>query len=115
MARPPPWPARRLRAGHQQPQLEAMIARGKADPTATRTLRCRTVAKGRLSQLNYIRDLPPQPVMEDEPEGVLGEGQPRTPPRRYWLPWARALSVGIHANALAPGHSDPRPRARARC
>lgn len=84
-------------------RLEAVIAEGKADPTAVRTLRCRTVAQGRLSQLNYIRDLPPQPVMEDEPEGRLGESTAPNASEALLAALGSCLSIGIHANALAQG------------
>ncbi len=39
--------------------LDALIAKGRADPTALKTLKCRTVAEGRFRHLNMIRDLPP--------------------------------------------------------
>lgn len=84
-------------------QLDAVIAKGKSDPTAVRTLRCRTVAQGRLSQLNYIRDLPPQPVMEDEPEGLLGESTAPNASEALLAALGSCLSIGIHANALGQG------------
>ena len=84
-------------------QLDVVIAKGKADPTAVRTLRCRTVAQGRLSQLNYIRDLPPQPVMEDEPEGLLGESTAPNASEALLAALGSCLSIGIHANALGQG------------
>ena len=39
--------------------LEALIAKGKADPKAIKTLKCKTVAEGRFRHLNFIRTLPP--------------------------------------------------------
>ncbi|MBO1021924.1 OsmC family protein [Methylobacterium sp. SD274] len=84
-------------------ELELVVAKAKADPTAVRTLRCRTVAQGRLSQLNYIRDLPPQPVMEDEPEGLLGESTAPNASEALLAALGSCLSIGIHANALAQG------------
>ncbi len=81
--------------------LEAMIARGKADPTAIRTLRCRTVAQGRFHQLNYVRDLPPQPVMEDEPENLLSENSAPNASEALLAAFGSCLAVGIHANAVA--------------
>lgn len=83
--------------------IEALIAKGKADPTVTRTLRCRTVARGRFSQLNYIRDLPPQPVMEDEPEGLLGEATAPNASEALLAAFGSCLAIGIHANAVAQG------------
>ena len=67
----PSKPAGAVVAG--KPEIDALVARGSTDPSAVRTLRCRTVAQGRFQQLNYIRDLPPQPVMEEEPESLLAE------------------------------------------
>lgn len=84
-------------------QLEAAVAKGKEDPAAVRTLRCRTVAQGRLSQLNYIRDLPPQPVMEDEPDGLLGESTAPNASEALLAALGSCLSIGIHANALSQG------------
>lgn len=84
-------------------RLDAVIAKGKSDPTTVRTLRCRTVAQGRLSQLNYIRDLPAQPVMEDEPEGLLGESTAPNASEALLAALGSCLSIGIHANALGRG------------
>ncbi|NEU14479.1 OsmC family protein [Methylobacterium sp. BTF04] len=84
-------------------ELDVVVAKAKADPTALRTLRCRTVAQGRLHQLNYIRNLPPQPVMEDEPEGLLGESLAPNASEALLAALGSCLSIGIHANALAQG------------
>jgi uncharacterized OsmC-like protein len=84
-------------------ELEALIAKGKADPTATRTLRCRTVATGRFRQINYIRDLPPQAVMEDEPAGLLAEAVAPNASEALLAALGSCLAVGIHANAVAQG------------
>ena len=101
MAHPPgPGGAPRL-DGVTKPALDVMRARGKADPTTVRTLRCRTVAQGHLRQLNYIRDLPPQPVMEDEPTGLLGETIAPNASEALLAAFGSCLAVGIHANALA--------------
>jgi uncharacterized OsmC-like protein len=70
-------------------------------PAVPRTLRCRTVAHGRLQQLNYIRDLPPQPVMEDEPQGLSGETVAPNASEALLAALGSCLAVGIHANALA--------------
>jgi uncharacterized OsmC-like protein len=82
-------------------ELGTMIAMGRADPTALRTLKCRTVARGRLHQLNYIRNLPPQPVMEDEPEALSGETVAPSASEALLAALGSCLAVGIHANALA--------------
>ena len=82
-------------------KLDALIAIGKPDPTATRTLRCRTIAKGRFHQLNYIRNLPPQRVAEDEPETLLGENIAPNASEALLAAFGSCLAVGIHANAVA--------------
>lgn len=86
-------------------ELQAMIAKSKVGTADVRTLKCRTVACGRLSQLNYIRDLPPQRVMEDEPANQLGAilGETTAPNASEALLAAlgSCLAVGIHANAVA--------------
>ena len=84
-------------------ELDRLVARGAADPSATRTLRCRTVARGRFNQVNYIRDLPPQPVMEDEPEGLSGERLAPNAAEALLAAFGSCLAVGIHANAVAQG------------
>lgn len=84
-------------------ELTAMIVRGRAEPAATRTLRCRTVATGRLQQLNYIRELPAQPVMEDERPGLSSETIAPNASEALLAALGSCLAVGIHANALAQG------------
>lgn len=103
MARPPTKSDGGTPTSIDRHRLEAVISDGKADPTAVRTLRCRTVAQGRLSQMNYIRNLPPQPVMEDEPEGLLGESSAPNASEALLAALGSCLSIGIHANALAQG------------
>jgi uncharacterized OsmC-like protein len=56
-----------------------------------------------MSQLNYIRNLPPQPVTEDEPEGLLGEATAPNASEALLAALGSCLSIGIHANALAHG------------
>lgn len=84
-------------------EIDALIAKGKADPQAHRTLRCRTVAEGRFRQLNYIRNLPPQPVMEDETAGLLAESVAPNASEALLAAFGSCLAVGIHANAVAQG------------
>ena len=83
------------------PKLDALTTKGQANQAATRTLRCRTVAKGRLVQLNYIRNLPPQHTMEVEPEGLLGEAVAPNASEALLAALGSCLAVGIHASALA--------------
>ena len=84
-------------------EIDALVAKGKADPKATRTLRCRTVAEGRFRQLNYIRDLPAQPVMEPEGAGLLTETLAPNASEALLAAFGSCLTVGIHANAIAQG------------
>jgi len=82
--------------------LDKLAVKG-TDPGATRTLRRRTVTRGRFSQMNYICDLPLQPVMEDEPEGLLGEAIAPNASEALLAAFGSRLAVGIHANAAAQG------------
>ena len=84
-------------------ELDGLIARGASDPSATRTLRCRTVARGHFSQLNYIRDLPPQRVTEDEPESLSREQVAPNASEALLAAFGSCLAIGIHANAVAQG------------
>ncbi|KQQ11523.1 peroxiredoxin [Methylobacterium sp. Leaf122] len=103
MSRPPLKPGGMAPTPTDKPSLDPVIAEGKPDPAAVRILRCKTVAQGRLNQLNYIRGLPPQPVMEDEPEGLLGESVAPNASEALLAALGSCLSIGIHANALAQG------------
>src|SRR6201986_5547153 len=51
--------------------LEQLIANGKANPQVIKTLKCKTVAEGKFSHANYIRNLAPYIV--DEPPGLVGD------------------------------------------
>jgi uncharacterized OsmC-like protein len=84
-------------------EFDAMIARGRAEPGETRTLQCRTVATGRLQQMNYIRDLPAQAVMEDERQDLSSESFAPNASEALLAALGSCLAVGIHANALAQG------------
>jgi len=81
--------------------LDGLIAKGKADPTAVRTLKCRTVAEGRFRHLNMIRNLPPHIV--DEPPALLGDDTAPNPSEAALAALGSCLAVGIHANAVARG------------
>ena len=94
-------PPTRLPVGKRE--LDVLIARGNADPSAIRTLRCRTVAQGRFSQLNYIRDLPPQTVIEDASPSLSSETAAPNASEALLAAFGSCLSVGIHANAVAQG------------
>ena len=81
--------------------LDALIAKGKADPGAVKTLKCKTIAEGRFRHLNMIRDLPPYIV--DEPPGLLGDDTAPNPSEAALAALGSCLAVGIHANAVAQG------------
>lgn len=84
-------------------EADSLIAQGAGTPSATRTLRCRTVARGRFKQLNYIRDLPPQPMMEDALEGLSGELVAPNASEALLAAFGSCLAVGIQANAVVRG------------
>ena len=81
--------------------LDGLIAKGKADPTAIKTLKCRTIAEGRFRHLNMIRNLPPHVV--DEPPVLLGDDTAPNPSEAALAALGSCLAVGIHANAVAQG------------
>jgi uncharacterized OsmC-like protein len=81
--------------------LHALIAKGKADPTAIKTLKCKTVAEGRFRHLNFVRTLPPYIV--DEPPGLLGDDTAPNPSEASLAALGSCLAVGVHANAVARG------------
>ena len=81
--------------------LEALIAKGRADPAAVKTLKCRTVAEGRFRHLNMIRTLPAHVI--DEPPVLLGDDTAPNPSEASLAALGSCLAVGIHANAVAQG------------
>jgi OsmC-like protein len=81
--------------------LDELIAKGKANPGAVRTLKCRTIAEGKFRHLNMIRNLPPHIV--DEPPGLLGDDTAPNPSEALLAALGSCLAVGIHANAVARG------------
>ena len=83
-------------AGH-----DAVNAAGRTDPKLIRTLTCRTVARGRLQQLNYIRDLPPQAVMQGGSEGLASGTDAPDASEALLAALGSCLAAGIQANALA--------------
>ena len=68
---------------------------------AVRTLRCRTVAHGHLRQLNYIRDLPPHPVVDIEPHQLSTEAAVPNASEALLAAFGSCLAAAIHANAIA--------------
>ena len=82
--------------------LKTLSDKGKADPAAVRTVRCKTVAEGkRFRHLNYIRNLPAHIV--DEPPGLLGDDTAPNPTEALLAALGSCVSVGIQANAVARG------------
>ena len=81
--------------------LDELIAKGRANPQAVKTLKCTTIAEGRFRHLNMIRDLPPYIV--DEPPGLLGDDTAPNPSEASLAALGSCLAVGIHANAVARG------------
>jgi uncharacterized OsmC-like protein len=81
----------------------APIVKAPAHPGATRTLKCRTVAQGRFSQLTYIRDLAPQSVTESQDDDLSSEAVAPNALEALLAAFGSCFSVGIHANAVAQG------------
>jgi uncharacterized OsmC-like protein len=81
--------------------LAQLIAAGKANPKAIKTLKCKTIAEGRFRHLNMIRNLPPYIV--DEPPGLLGDDTAPNPSEASLAALGSCLAVGLHANAVHRG------------
>jgi uncharacterized OsmC-like protein len=79
--------------------LQRLIAKGKENPKAVRTLKCRTVAEGKFRHLNFVRNLPAHVI--DEPPGLLGDDTAPNPSEALLAALGSCLAVGIHANAVA--------------
>lgn len=79
--------------------LQRLIAKGKDNPRAVRTLKCRTVAEGRFRHLNFVRNLPAHVI--DEPPALLGDDTAPNPSEALLAALGSCLAVGIHANAVA--------------
>ncbi len=79
--------------------LDGLIAKGRENPQAVRTLKCRTIAEGRFRHLNMIRTLPAHVI--DEPPGLLGDDTAPNPSEASLAALGSCLAVGIHANAVA--------------
>ncbi len=81
--------------------LEGLIAKGKENPQAIKTLKCKTVAEGRFRHANYIRNL--EPYIVDEPPGLLGDDTAPNPSEASLAALGSCIAVGLHANAIARG------------
>src|SRR6266516_3356119 len=87
--------------------LDALIAKGKADPKVIKTLKCKTVAEGRFRHLNFIRSLPAYVV--DEPPGLLGDDTAPNPSEASLAALGSSLPVAIPASAVARGTTVVKP------
>ena len=92
--------------------LDGLIAKGKANPQAIKTLKCKTIAEGRFRHLNFIRSLPAYIV--DEPPALLGDDTAPNPSEASLAALGSCLALGIHANAVADSLA-PAPEAGAVC
>ncbi|TDK51363.1 OsmC family protein [Antarcticimicrobium luteum] len=81
--------------------LEGLIAKGKENPQAIKTLKCKTVAEGRFRHASYIRNLAPYIV--DEPPALLGDDTAPNPSEASLAALGSCVAVGLHANAVARG------------
>lgn len=81
--------------------LESLIQKGKENPQAIKTLKCKTVAEGRFRHANYIRDL--DPYIVDEPPALLGDDTAPNPSEASLAALGSCVAVGLHANAVARG------------
>ena len=99
----PPTAAAPIRLPVGKRELDTLIAKGHADTAAVRPLPCRTVAQGRFSQLNHIRDLPPQAVVENASPSLSSETVAPNASEALLAALGSCLAVGIHANAVAQG------------
>jgi uncharacterized OsmC-like protein len=97
----PPSESSQFLAPIDKAGLFALADKGKADPSAVRTVKCRTVLEGRFRHLNYIRTLPAHVI--DEPHALLGDDTAPNPTEALLAALGSCLSVGIHANAVARG------------
>ena len=79
-------------------RLVALAEKGKANPSAVRTLKVRTVLEKRFRHLNYVRDLPAHII--DEPPGLLGDDTAPNPSEAVLAALGSCVSVGIQANAV---------------
>jgi uncharacterized OsmC-like protein len=78
--------------------LNRLIEKGKSEPNAVRTVKCRTVAEGKFRHLNFVRNLPAHVV--DEPPQLLGDDTAPNPSEAALAALGSCLAVGIHANAV---------------
>ncbi|MCS6984345.1 MAG: OsmC family protein [Leptospiraceae bacterium] len=78
--------------------LLKLSEKGKADPKAVRTLKCRTVLERKFRHKNYIRNLEAHII--DEPPQLLGDDTAPNPSEAVLAALGSCISVGIHANLV---------------
>ena len=81
--------------------LKALSDRGKENPTAVRTLKCKTVQTDKFRHENYVRDLDAHII--DEPPGLLGDDTAPNPSEAVLAALGSCIAVGIHANCVIKG------------
>ena len=81
--------------------LKSLSNKGKENPTAVRTLKCKTVQTDKFRHENYVRDLDAHIV--DEPPGLLGDDTAPNPSEAVLAALGSCLAVGIHANCVFKG------------
>lgn len=81
--------------------LKSLSEKGKANPTAVRTLKCKTVQTDKFRHENYVRDLDAHIV--DEPPGLLGDDTAPNPSEAVLAALGSCIAVGIHANCVHKG------------
>ena len=81
--------------------LKALSEKGKKNPAAVRTLKCKTVQTDKFRHENYVRDLDAHIV--DEPPGLLGDDTAPNPSEAVLAALGSCIAVGIHANCVFKG------------
>ncbi|MGJ8677798.1 MAG: OsmC family protein [Akkermansiaceae bacterium] len=81
--------------------LKALAAKGAENPTAVRTLKCKTVQTDKFRHENYCRDLDAHII--DEPPGLLGDDTAPNPSEAVLAALGSCIAVGIHANCVMQG------------
>ena len=81
--------------------LKSLSEKGKANPSAVRTLKCKTVQTDKFRHENHVRDLDPHII--DEPPGLLGDDTAPNPSEAVLAALGSCLAVGIHANCVFKG------------
>ncbi len=84
-----------------EPALDQAVTRPHADPLSIRTMRCRTVAQSGYHHVNYIRELPGQPIQEHGPVDLSGEDGAPNASEALLAALGSCLAMGIHANSMA--------------